>query len=208
MHQSLFITLEGCEGVGKSTALSFIEFFLEEKKIDFILTREPGGTAIGEVIRNILLHHDDESITPMTELLLMFAARAQHIAHVIKPALKAGKIVVSDRFTDSSFAYQGGGREIPAEKLQTLTEWVQGDLEPNLTLLLDAPVALGMSRISSRGGLDRIEREKIEFFERIRQAYLTRAKQFPKRFVVVDATQSVEHVQTQIAAALSALMDH
>lgn len=200
-----FITLEGCEGVGKSTALSFIESYLASHHVDFILTREPGGTAVGEAIRDILLHRDDETILPETELLLMFAARLQHIEHVIKPALNAGKTVISDRFTDSSFAYQGGGRKIAEEKLQTLADWVQGTLQPDLTLLLDAPVSLGLSRISERGGLDRIEQEKAAFFERVRAVYLARAKQFSKRFVIIDATQSVDNVQAQIAATLKKL---
>lgn len=203
--KNFFITLEGCEGVGKSTALSFIEAHLEHLQIDFILTREPGGTAVGEAIRNILLHHEDEVILPVTELLLMFAARAQHVAHVIKPALHKGKTVVSDRFTDSSVAYQGGGRHISQEYLQTLADWVQKDLQPDLTLLLDAPISLGLSRINARGGLDRIEQEKTAFFERVRHAYLELAKQFPSRFVVIDATQTINEVQIQIVNALNAL---
>lgn len=197
-----FITLEGSEGAGKSTALLFIKNYFQQKKIDCVFTREPGGTSVGESIREILLHHKKEMILPETELLLMFAARAQHIAHVIKPALQAGKTVVSDRFTDASFAYQGGGRNISLDYLQTLEKWIQGDVKPHLTLLLDAPVEIGLSRMQQRGEKDRIENEKKEFFERVRNAYLARAKQFPERFVIIDASQSVEKVQGQIRRTL------
>lgn len=201
-----FISLEGGEGVGKSSALTFIKTYLSEKKIESVFTREPGGTKVGEAIRDILLHCADESILPETELLLMFAARAQHVAHVIKPALKAGKTVVSDRFTDASFAYQGGGRGIPIERIQTLANWVQGDLNPDLTLLLDAPVEIGLTRMNQRGEKDRIEQESIDFFNRIRHAYLERAKQFPKRFVIINAAVSLENVQAQIKTALDTML--
>lgn len=201
-----FITLEGSEGVGKSTALSFIRDYWVEKKLDFIITREPGGTELGESIRNLLLHHASEKILPETELLLMFAARAQHIAHVIQPALKANKIVVSDRFTDASFAYQGGGRCMDVKKIEFLSSWIQDDCVPTLTILLDAPVDIGLSRIENRGHKDRIEQEKEDFFERVRQAYLARARAFPGRFVVIDAMQSLEAVQQEIKKALDRLM--
>ena len=201
-----FITLEGGEGVGKSTALSFIKTVLLEKNIESVFTREPGGTKTGEAIRDVLLHRLDESILPETELLLMFAARAQHIAHVIKPALQAGKTVVSDRFTDASFAYQGGGRGISTDRLQTLTTWVQGYLQPDLTLLLDAPVEIGLSRIHQRGEKDRIEQESIDFFNRVRNAYLERAAQFPKRFSIIKADASLENVQEQIKQALDKIV--
>lgn len=200
---SYFITLEGSEGVGKSTALSFIKQYFIEKNRDFIVTREPGGTAIGESIREILLNRSDESVLPETELLLMFAARMQHIAHVIKPALAAGKVVISDRFTDASFAYQGGGRHMDLSKIETLAQWVQGDLTPNLTLLLDAPVEVGLSRIEGRSHKDRIEHEKKDFFERVRQAYLIRAKQFSERIKIIRADESLESVQAQIRAVLN-----
>ncbi|HLB57073.1 MAG TPA: dTMP kinase [Coxiellaceae bacterium] len=196
------ITLEGCEGVGKSTALTFIQKYFSEKKIECVFTREPGGTKIGEAIREILLHNTSENIFPDTELLLMFAARAQHIAQIIKPALSAGKTVVSDRFTDASFAYQGGGRKIPAERIQILSDFVQGNLQPDLTLLLDAPVEIGLSRMQSRGKKDRIEQESIDFFNRVRNTYLNRAKQFPERFVIIDASGSLANTQKQIKAAL------
>ncbi|MDP1574384.1 MAG: dTMP kinase [Coxiellaceae bacterium] len=204
MH-SYFITLEGSEGVGKSTALSFIKNYFTEKKIDFVVTREPGGTPLGESIRDLLLNRSDEMVLPETELLLMFAARAQHVAHIIKPALAANKTVISDRFTDASFAYQGGGRQIEVKKIETLAAWIQGDLAPDLTLLLDAPVDIGLSRIESRTHKDRIEQEKKVFFERVREAYLVRARQFPERFVIIDATQSIDQVQYQIKNALDKL---
>lgn len=200
-----FITLEGSEGVGKSTALNFIKRYLSDKKIDFLLTREPGGTPVGESIRELLLTKRDEQILPETELFLMFSARMQHIAHVIKPALLAKKTVVSDRFTDASFAYQGGGRKIEYQKIETLAHWVQGGLQPDLTLLLDAPVELGLSRLKNRKVKDRIEQEKIDFFQRVREAYLKRAKDYPGRIKMIDATQSLEGVQAQIKATLDGL---
>ena len=197
-----FITLEGGEGVGKSTALSFIKNYFSQKNIDCVMTREPGGTKIGDAIRDVLLHHKDEMVLPETELLLLFAGRAQHITHIIKPALNVGKTVISDRFTDASFAYQCGGRQVPVHYFDMLEKWIQGDLYPNLTLLLDAPVEVGMARIENRGDKDRIEQEKIEFFQRVREAYLARAKQFPDRFVIIRANESLESVQAQIKVAL------
>lgn len=199
-----FITLEGGEGVGKSTAIAFIKQYVAQKKWECIFTREPGGTPLSEKIRELLLNHT-ETIEPITELLLMFASRAQHIAQVIKPALSAGKTVISDRFTDASFAYQGGGRYILGEKIQTLSKWVQGDLEPNLTLLLNANLEKAFSRIESRGTKDRIEQEQMDFFVRVKSAYLARAAQYPKRFVIIDANQSITEVQTQIKNALDRL---
>lgn len=202
MHTGFFITLEGGEGVGKSTALSFIKNYVTQKNIECVMTREPGGTKIGDAIRDILLHHKDELVLPETELLLLFAGRAQHIKHIIKPALAAGKTVISDRFTDASFAYQCGGRQVPIHYFELLEKWIQGDLYPNLTLLLDAPVEVGMARIENRGDKDRIEEEKTEFFQRVREAYLDRAKQFPNRFVIIRANESLENVQIQIKDAL------
>lgn len=200
------ITLEGCEGVGKSTALTFIKNYFSEKKIECVFTREPGGTKIGEAIREILLRSTLENIFPETELLLMFAARAQHIAQIIKPALSAGKIVISDRFTDASFAYQGGGRKIAEDRIQILADFVQGSLQPDLTLLLDAPVEIGLSRMQKRGKKDRIEQESIDFFNRVRNAYLNRAKQFPKQFVIIDASGLLVNTQKQIKAALDKIV--
>lgn len=197
-----FITLEGGEGVGKSTALAFIKQYFLDKKRECVFTREPGGTKIGEAIRAILLHHEEENILPETEMFLLFAARAQHIAQVIRPALSAGKIVVSDRFTDSSFAYQGGGRGVSIEKLSLLEKWVQGELQPQLTLLMDAPIEVGLQRMQERNHKDRIEQETKDFFQRVRQSYLDRAKQFPNRFLIIKADESIENVNQQIKMAL------
>lgn len=198
----MLITLEGCEGVGKSTALAFIQQYFIRQKADFVLTREPGGTALGEAIRQLLLNRKDEFISAETELLLLFAARAQHIAQVIQPALAAGKVVVSDRFTDSSFAYQGGGRQLPVQPIEFLAKWIQADLQPDLTLLFDAPVHTGLARMQGRKHKDRIETETVDFFERVREAYLARAAQYPNRFVVIDASQALTSVEKQIATAL------
>ncbi len=201
----MFITLEGCEGVGKSTALSFIANYLSKQNIDTVLTREPGGTDIGEGVRNILLTKTLEMMTPETELLLLFAARAQHIAQVVRPALKKGQWVVSDRFTDASFAYQGGGRGVSMTFIQQLADHVQADTKPDLTILLDAPVVVGLSRLQQRGKKDRIEQEDIAFFERVRNAYLQRAQAEPGRFAIVNADQSVDSVQSDITKILKRL---
>ncbi|PIZ04051.1 MAG: dTMP kinase [Gammaproteobacteria bacterium CG_4_10_14_0_8_um_filter_38_16] len=197
-----FITLEGGEGVGKSTAMAFIKKYFADKNKTCVFTREPGGTKTGEKIRDILLTNDEEVIYPETELLLMFAARAQHIEQIIKPALAAGKTVISDRFTDASFAYQGGGRGVAINHIATLSDLVQGDLQPNLTLLFDAPVEVGLNRMNHRGAKDRIEQEPTAFFKRVQKAYLDRAAAFPKRFVIIDANQAVDQVQKQIKNAL------
>ncbi len=204
---SFFISLEGVEGVGKSTAKDFIASEFKNKKIDFILTREPGGTHIAEAIRHIVLHHEGEDLLPETELLLVFAARAQHINTVIKPALDAGKSVISDRFVDASFAYQGGGRQIAMDRLDYLNNWIVGKTKPDLTLLLDAPVEVGLERLKSRGKKDRIEKEDIEFFERVRDTYLARAAAEPNRFVIIQADQSLEKVEVAIRASLSRLWE-
>lgn len=200
-----FITLEGSEGVGKSTALTFIQQYYTNKNRSYVLTREPGGTSLGEKIREVLLMHQLEPVLPETELLLLFAARAEHIGRVIKPALAEGKIVISDRFTDSSFAYQGFGRGLSLDKINFLSDWIQGDVVPTRTLLLDAPVEVGFFRLQSRNHKDRIESEKIEFFERVRQGYLSQAKQYPERFSVIDATQPLEKVQQRIEEILNEL---
>lgn len=207
MKKNFFITLEGCEGVGKSTAMDSMVQFFEARRIACVMTREPGGTKIGEKIRAILLSDQPEEMRPTTELLLMFAARAQHIEQVITPALSAGKAVISDRFTDASFAYQGGGRGVALESIEQLTHLVQGDLTPDLTLLLDAPVSVGLSRMKERKAPDRIEQENRLFFERVRKSYLQLAKQFPARFTVIDASKSIDEVQTQIHQALQILCE-
>ncbi|HEU5281919.1 MAG TPA: dTMP kinase [Gammaproteobacteria bacterium] len=204
------ITIEGTEGAGKSTALAFIQAYLEAHHRPVTMTREPGGTPIGEAIRNVLLHTPkEESLTAEAELLLMFAARAQHIKQVIMPALQAGQWVVSDRYVDASYAYQGGGRLLGERAISFLDHWVVGDYQPDLTLLFDLPVEVGLARAEGRGtGKDRIEQEKIDFFERVRQAYLTRAKEAPQRIKIIDASQSPEAVQAAIATCIRALMEH
>lgn len=204
-HRGYFITIEGIEGVGKSTALTFLQSELEAAHIDFVTTREPGGTPIAEDIRRVLLAKHDEIMCPDTELLLMFAGRAQNIAQVIIPALQRGQWVISDRFTDASFAYQGGGRGVPLKHITELAQWVQGDLAPDLTLLLDAPVEVGLARIQSRGAKDRIETEGDVFFERVREMYLERAQAFPDRIKVIHADQPIESVQAQIRSVLQPL---
>ena len=200
---SKFITIEGIEGAGKTTAVSFVQSFLQEKKIPFIVTREPGGTPIAEEIRRVLLHHHNESMTDITELLLFFAARAQHLENTILPALNSGKWVVCDRFVDASFAYQGGGRKLPLTLLQCLEKYVLKGKQPNLTILLDLPVSVGMSRIKTRGQHDRIEQEKQIFFESVRQSYLKRAAQFTQRFNILDADCSMAMMKTRLYTLLT-----
>lgn len=199
-----FITLEGGEGSGKSTNLRYIQALLQERQIDVIVTREPGGTELAEKIRNLLLEKHEESLTSDAELLLMFAARSQHIQHVILPALRRGQWVLCDRFTDSTFAYQGGGRNMDVNKISWLEQTVQGDLRPGLTLLLDTPVEIGLQRAKYRGTLDRFESEQRYFFERIRQAYLQRARQTPERYRIIDASLPLVDVQTQIKQVIDA----
>ena len=202
MKKGLFITLEGIEGAGKSTAVDFIEDFLTKKGHDVIKTREPGGTVIGEQIREILLKNENYTLTYDTELLLVFSARAQHIQEVILPALSSGKIILCDRFTDASYAYQGGGRGIDASRINLLEKWVQGDLRPNLTLLFDLDVSIGMQRTKKRSDADRFEREEINFFKKIRNTYLERAKNEPQRFRIINSASSLESVKEQIITIL------
>jgi dTMP kinase len=198
-----FVTLEGIEGTGKSSNIAYIEQYLQRKtQLPVVVTREPGGTPIAEAIRQVFLGHHAEVMCSDTELLLVFAGRAQHIASVIKPALEQGQWVICDRFTDASYAYQGGGRGIPLPRIAILEQWVQGDLQPDLTLLFDAPVTLALQRAQQRSSLDRIEAEKISFFERVRQSYLQRAQSYPERYRIIDASLSLAAVQEQIAAIL------
>lgn len=197
-----FITIEGVEGVGKSTNIRFITNLLQEAGIEHVVTREPGGTEIAELIRQLLLTHHAENICEMTELLLVFAARAQHIAHVIKPALTAGKWVVCDRFTDATYAYQGGGRGLDTNVIAQLAAMVQGSLHPDLTLILDLPPQTGLKRASARGDLDRFEQEQLSFFDRVRAAYLDMAAREPQRCVVVNAEQPLPEVQAEIRKCL------
>ena len=202
-----FITMEGIEGVGKSTNIATITKYLDEKGIEYIVTREPGGTDLGEKIRNLLLEVDAEPVTELTELLLVFAARAQHIETLIKPALSNGKWVICDRFTDATFAYQGGGRRLDSNKISQLQSMVQNELRPDLTIILDLDPATGMMRAKKRGSLDRFEREELEFFERVRQVYLDIAAAEPDRCVTIDASQQLETVKSNLLRALAQRLD-
>lgn len=196
--RGLFITMEGGEGVGKTTNMSLLENFLRDNQVDVCVTREPGGTALGEEIRGLLLAHRQSAVSEMAELLLLFAARAQHIEEVIEPALAAGTWVLCDRFTDATYAYQSGGRGMAADDVRTLEDLVQKTLRPDYTILLDVDVAVGMSRARERGELDRIEQEAIDFFERVRARYLQIAGRSSGRFHVIDASQPLESVQQQL----------
>ena len=198
-----FITLEGGEGVGKTTNLAFIEDYLKSKGVSLFRTREPGGTELGEKVREILLH--SAHVEAKTELLLVFAARAQHIQEVIRPALAQGQWVLSDRFTDASYAYQGGGRGIDLRSIVFLEQWVQDELRPDLTLLLDTPVSVGMARARARGPQDRFESEADNFFERVRAAYLDRMEGEPDRIRRIDASVGLPEVQAAIAKELDRL---
>lgn len=201
-----FITIEGGEGVGKSTNITLITERLQRAGIDLVLTREPGGTQFAEKIRALLLCHHEEPIAQMSELLLIFAARAQHLEQVIVPALRAGKWVVCDRFTDATYAYQGGGRGLDSQAIAQLETLVQGSLRPDLTYLLDLAPQIGLERASKRAALDRFEQEKLDFFDRVRQTYLRRAQQEPERCVVIDAAAPLEAVQAEILAHLETLL--
>ncbi|MEL0624434.1 dTMP kinase [Marinomonas arenicola] len=200
-----FISLEGGEGSGKSTAIICIQRWLDAENIDYIMTREPGGTVLAEEIRGLILASRDEAVDDMTELLLMFAARAQHMSQKIRPALEQGLWVISDRFIDSSFVYQGRARGGDTEKLNTLTEWVVGDNKPDATLLLDVPVDIGMQRVADRKNADRLDKESIEFHEKVRQGFLEQADLEPERIKVIDASQPLEQVSAQIVTQLDAL---
>ena len=206
MSRGKFITLEGGEGVGKTTNLSFIQELLEAAGVSVIVTREPGGTRLAEKIRDLLLDNQGEDIAPTAELLMIFAARAQHIKHVIEPALQQGQWVLCDRFTDASYAYQGGGRGMDMHIINWLEQSVQGDLRPDLTLLLDAPVETGMKRAKYRGKLDRFELEQQLFFEQVRQTYLQQAHTHKHRFKVINAAQSLPDVQNEISRAVRNLL--
>ncbi|HFE48317.1 MAG TPA: dTMP kinase [Chromatiaceae bacterium] len=198
----LFITLEGIEGAGKGSSTAFIEAWLRQHDIDVVLTREPGGTELGEALRAMLLGFKHVDMAADTELLLMFAARAQHLHQVIRPALNTGSWVLCDRFTDASYAYQGGGRGLDAGRIQALEELVQQGLKPDLTLLLDLPVEVGLERARQRSAADRFESEQQAFFERVRTAYLEIAEREPERVKRIDASAPLETVQARIARAL------
>jgi dTMP kinase len=197
-----FITVEGGEGVGKTTNMQYIKALLEKTGIEVQVTREPGGTELGESIRKLLLNPDNKGMSADTELLLMFAARAEHLATLIRPALETGQWILCDRFTDATYAYQGGGRGVSAERIRQLENWVQKGLAPDMTLLLDVPVQLGLQRASERGSPDRLEQEAEAFFERVRASYLEQARLAPSRYRVIDASRPLQEVQDQIACAL------
>lgn len=199
-----FITVEGTEGVGKTTNIQFIKDWLEAKNLAFVSTREPGGTPLAEQIRELLLAPRDELVCDTAELLLMFAGRAQHLNQVIEPSLAEGAWVLCDRFTDATYAYQGAGRNMRQDLISELELIVQGSLRPDLTLILDIPVEIGLKRASERSEPDRFEQEKTEFFQRVRNGYLDIAKHNPDRCVVIDASQSLEAVQREISIALEA----
>ena len=196
--RGLFITVEGGEGVGKSTNMTYLEEHLKAQGIELVVTREPGGTVLGEGIRGLLLQPGEGEMAPAAELLLIFAARAQHIREVIEPALAAGRWVLCDRFTDATYAYQGGGRKLPMAMVRELETLVQGELRPDYTLLLDAPVEIGMSRAAGRGELDRFEQEQLDFFERVRATYLQLARESSGRYHVIDASRPLADVEQQL----------
>lgn len=197
-----FITVEGIEGVGKSTNMDFIHRQLQASGRDVLVTREPGGTPLAEAIRSLLLDPAYTGMDTLCELQLMFAARAEHLSKVIRPALAAGQWVLCDRFTDATYAYQGGGRGVDTAVIARLEDLVQGGFRPDLTLLLDVPVELGLARAGQRGALDRFEQEQIDFFERVRQAYLDMARRHPGRYRVIDAGLPLEAVQQLISECL------
>lgn len=203
----LFITLEGPEGAGKSTNRDYLAERLREQGVEVLLSREPGGTPLAERIRELLLAPSDEPMAVDTELLLVFAARAQHLQQVIRPALARGCVVLCDRFTDATYAYQGGGRGLPIERIAQLEQFVQGDLRPDLTLIFDLPVEVGLARAAARGRLDRFEQEGRGFFDAVRHAYLQRAAQAPQRYHVLDAAQTLEQVQADLDALLPRLLE-
>jgi len=203
----LFVTLEGPEGAGKSTNREYLAERLRSSGVEVLLTREPGGTPLAERIRELLLAPSDERMAADTELLLVFAARAQHLAQVIRPALARGCVVLCDRFTDATYAYQGGGRGLSTARIAELEAFVQGDLRPQLTLIFDLPVEIGLSRAAARGRLDRFEQEGRGFFEAVRQAYLARAAAAPARYRIVDAAQPLEAVQRTLDTLLPELLE-
>jgi len=206
MESGKFISVEGIEGVGKSTNIEVLVECIQDAGHKVLTTREPGGTPFAEDIREILMNRSDEPVPEIAELLLMFAARSFNVNNVIVPALEAGTWVVSDRFTDSSRAYQGGGRGIPMETIDHIADWVHGDTWPDLTILLDAPVEIGMERAGRRSAPDRIEQERHDFFERVRECYLQIAANEPERVIVIDTTRSIEEVRADITTIAAQLL--
>lgn len=207
MKRGKFITVEGIEGVGKSTNVSVMRATIEARGLQVLTTREPGGTPMAEQIRGLLLEHGDEPMPDIVELLLMFAARALHVNNVIKPALNEGSWVICDRFTDTSRAYQGAGRGFPLSDIDRMADWVHGDLQPDLTVLLDAPVETGIARAGKRSEPDRIEAEKIEFFVRARECFLSLAAAEPERFAIVDANRDQAAVRASVDAVINEILD-
>lgn len=204
MASGKFITFEGIDGAGKSTHIGFVADLLRSRGLTVVTTREPGGTALGEALREVLLH---QKMHLETEAMLMFAARREHLAQVIEPALARGDWVISDRFSDATFAYQGGGRQLPLAKLEALEQWVHPHLQPDLTLLFDVPLEVARDRLDATRTLDKFEQEKSAFFAATRAEYLRRAAQFPERFQIIDATRTIAEVQqtlTRIIATLCA----
>ena len=205
MTKGKFITIDGVEGAGKSTQIDLICSYLHQKGIEVVRTREPGGTAVGEKIRSVLLDVENQEMHSDTELLLMFSSRNELIQNKIIPALNEGFWVVSDRFTDASFAYQGGGRMLNLDRIDKLADWVLGDFKPDLTFFLDVSVEVGMERIESRAAKDRIELEERAFFERVRSVFVSRSEAFPDRIKLIDANDSVEGIQSKIRAYIDLL---
>ena len=207
IKRGAFITVEGGEGVGKSTNIAVLAEWLDEVGIPHRVTREPGGTPLAEAIRSLLLDVHEEPLAPVTELLLIFAARSQHITEVIEPALDRGEWVICDRFTDATYAYQGGGRSLPRQWVAQLEALVQGELRPDLTLLLDAPATLGLERAGRRGDLDRFEQEELAFFERVRQCYLDRAALEPARFRIIDTDRPLPAIADELRDQLRRFLE-
>ncbi|PCI08207.1 MAG: dTMP kinase [Gammaproteobacteria bacterium] len=193
-----FITLEGIEGVGKTSNLQYVKTLLEAAGQQCVVTREPGGTELGEALRGLLLSHSDDNMSADAELLMMFAARAEHLNKVIRPALENNQTVLCDRFTEATYAYQGGGRQLDVDKISKLETWVQEELRPDLTLILDAPVEIGRARAGRRSEPDRIEKEHDDFFQRVRKTYIKLAQRYPHRICLIDASVELEAVQVQI----------
>ncbi|MBS1187261.1 MAG: dTMP kinase [Burkholderiaceae bacterium] len=200
MSSGKFITFEGIDGAGKSTHIAFVAELLKQRGLNVIVTREPGGTPLGEKLRELLLH---EAMHLETEALLMFAARREHLAQVIEPALARGDWVISDRFTDATYAYQGGGRKLDLVKLRTLEQWVHPDRQPDLTLLFDVPPDVARARLDAARSPDKFEREQAEFFAATREGYLRRAAEFPARFRIIDSGQTIAAIRQELATILS-----
>lgn len=202
MASGKFITFEGIDGAGKSTNIGFVADLLRQRGLSVVTTREPGGTKLGEALREVLLH---QKMHLETEAMLMFAARREHLAQVIEPALARGDWVISDRFSDATFAYQGGGRRLPLAKLEALEQWVHPHLQPDLTLLFDVPLEVARTRLDTTRTLDKFEQEKADFFAATRAEYLRRVAQFAQRFRIIDATQTISEIQQELAQIVAAL---